>query len=79
MRAGKSFVRMQHRLLREWFHVCKVIASSVAGICERAKGEGHELTRPEIFRELLDDLGFGQQEKEDLCRSVERFYEELYV
>ena len=50
----------------------------MARICQVAKGKGYEPTRPEIFLVLLDELGFGQQEKEELCRDVDTFYAELY-
>ena len=78
MKAGKSFFRMQDRLLGEWFHVCKQIARSAVRIQNNAKGEGYETARPEICPLLLDELGFEHHEKVKLCRSVDRFYAELY-
>ena len=74
--ANKVLVRMEDSLLNKWFAACQVISETVIQVFQELNVETH--SRKDVFPQLLKRLGFQDRESEELCRSVDRFYTELF-
>ena len=74
--ANKVLVRMEDSLLNKWFAACQVISETVVQVFQELNVE--TASRKDVFPQLLKRLGFKDRESEELCRSVDRFYTELF-